>query len=44
MISSINPATEELLAEFEPWSTAQVEEAIGQVVAAQRAWRGMSIE
>ncbi len=44
MISSINPATEELLAEFEPWSAAQVDEAVGQVVAAQRAWRGMSIE
>ena len=44
MISSINPATEELLAEFEPWSAAQVDEAVGQVVAAQHAWRGMSIE
>ena len=44
MISSINPATEELLAEFEPWSAAQVDEAVGQVVAAQRAWRVMSIE
>ena len=44
MISSINPATEELLAEFEPWSTDQVDEAVGQVVAAQRGWRGMSIE
>ena len=44
MISSINPATEELLAEFEPWSAARVDEAVGQVVAAQRAWRGMSIE
>ena len=44
MISSINPATEELLAEFEPWSTARVDEAVGQVAAAQRAWRGMSIE
>ena len=44
MISSINPATEELLAEFEPWSAERVDEAIGQVSAAQRAWRGMSIE
>ena len=44
MISSINPATEELLAEFEAWSTAQVDEAVGKVVDAQRAWRVMSIE
>ena len=44
MISSINPATEELLAEFEPWSAAQVDEAVGQVVAAQRVWRAMSID
>ena len=44
MISSINPATEELLAEFEPWSAAQVDEAVVQVVAAQRVWRAMSID
>ena len=44
MISSINPASEELLAEFEPWSTHQVDEAVDEVVAAQRAWRTMSVE
>jgi succinate-semialdehyde dehydrogenase / glutarate-semialdehyde dehydrogenase len=44
MISSINPATEELLAEFEPWSDAQVDAAVDEVVAAQRAWRSMSVE
>ncbi len=44
MISSINPATEELLAEFEPWSDAQVDAAVDEVVAAQRAWRAMRVE
>ena len=44
MISSINPASEELLAEFEPWSTDQVDEAVDEVVAAQRAWRAKSVE
>ena len=44
MISSINPASEELLAEFEPWSTDQVDEAVDEVVAAQRAWRRMRVE
>jgi succinate-semialdehyde dehydrogenase/glutarate-semialdehyde dehydrogenase len=44
MISSINPATEELLAEFEPWSDAQVDAAVDEVAAAQRAWRAMSVE
>ena len=44
MISSINPATEEVLAEFEPWTSARVDEAVGQVAAAQRAWRAMSVE
>jgi succinate-semialdehyde dehydrogenase / glutarate-semialdehyde dehydrogenase len=44
MISSVNPATEETLAEFEPWSTSQVDEAVDRVVAAQRAWRAMSVE
>ena len=44
MISSINPATEELLAEFEPWPAAQVDEAVDQVVAAQRDWRTRSVE
>jgi succinate-semialdehyde dehydrogenase/glutarate-semialdehyde dehydrogenase len=44
MISSINPSTEELLAEFEPWSDPQVDAAVDEVVAAQRAWRTMSVE
>ena len=44
MITSINPATEEVLAEFEPWSDDTVDHAVDQVVAAQRAWRKMSIE
>ncbi|MEO7295807.1 MAG: aldehyde dehydrogenase family protein, partial [Candidatus Limnocylindria bacterium] len=44
MISSINPATEETLAEFEQWSTDQVDEAIERVAAAQNTWRRMTIE
>jgi acyl-CoA reductase-like NAD-dependent aldehyde dehydrogenase len=44
MISSINPATEEVLAQFEPWSDETVDDAVDQVVAAQRVWREMSIE
>ena len=44
MISSINPATEEVLVEFEPWSNDRVDEAVDQVVTAQRTWREMSIE
>ena len=44
MITSINPASEEVLVEFEPWSDAQVDEAVGRVAAAQRAWQAMSIE
>jgi len=44
VISSINPASEELLAEFEPWSNARVDEAVGQVAAAQVVWRGMTVE
>ena len=44
MISSINPATEELLVEFDPWSDAQVDDAVDEVVSAQRAWRAMSVE
>ena len=35
VISSINPATEETLAEFEPWTTERVDEAVGRVAAAQ---------
>ena len=44
MISSINPASEEVLAEFEPWSERQVDDAVDQVVAAQHTWREMSID
>ena len=44
MISSLNPATEETLAEFEPWSTSQVDEAVDRVVTAQRQWRAMSVQ
>ena len=43
MISSVNPATEEVLAEFEPWSDDQVDEAVAAAVAAQRTWRAMTI-
>jgi len=43
MIRSVNPASEELLAEFEPWSNAQVDQAVDEVVAAQSAWRIMSV-
>jgi succinate-semialdehyde dehydrogenase/glutarate-semialdehyde dehydrogenase len=44
MITSINPTSEEVLAEFEPWADGQVDEAIDQVVEAQRTWRAMSID
>jgi succinate-semialdehyde dehydrogenase/glutarate-semialdehyde dehydrogenase len=44
MITSINPASEEVLAEFEPWSDGKVDEAIDQVAEAQRTWRAMSID
>jgi succinate-semialdehyde dehydrogenase/glutarate-semialdehyde dehydrogenase len=44
MITSINPTSEEVLAEFEPWTDGQVDEAIDQVVEAQRTWRAMSID
>ncbi|MGI8658183.1 MAG: NAD-dependent succinate-semialdehyde dehydrogenase [Candidatus Limnocylindria bacterium] len=44
MISSINPATEELLAQFDPWSDARVDDAVDEVLAAQRVWRTMSVE
>ena len=43
-ITSLNPATEEVLASYEAWATAQVDEAIGQVRDAQRRWRGSGIE
>ncbi|MGQ0607584.1 MAG: NAD-dependent succinate-semialdehyde dehydrogenase [Chloroflexota bacterium] len=43
MITSINPATEETLAEFEPWSNDRVDEAVDRVSAAQRTWREMTV-
>jgi succinate-semialdehyde dehydrogenase/glutarate-semialdehyde dehydrogenase len=44
MIRSINPATEELLAEFEPWSGSDVDAAVDAVVAAQSEWRRRSLD
>ena len=44
MISSVNPATEETLAEFAPWSNDQADDAVERVAVAQRTWRGMTIE
>jgi succinate-semialdehyde dehydrogenase / glutarate-semialdehyde dehydrogenase len=41
-IQSINPATEEVLASFEPFTSDQVDEAIGQADDAFRAWRERS--
>ncbi len=44
MIRSINPSSEEVLAEFDPWSAAQVDAALDAAVQAQRAWRARSVE
>ena len=44
MISSVNPATEEQLAQYEAWSVDQVDEAVDRVADAQRTWRTMSVE
>ncbi|MDQ3689372.1 MAG: NAD-dependent succinate-semialdehyde dehydrogenase [Chloroflexota bacterium] len=44
MIVSINPATEEKLTEFEPWSNGQVDTTIERVAYAQRIWRAMNME
>ena len=44
MITSINPATEERLAEFEPWNADRVDEAVAGVHEAQRAWGRLSVE
>src|SRR5579883_268675 len=38
-IQSINPANEEVLATFEPYSAAQIDEALGQARAAFKDWR-----
>jgi succinate-semialdehyde dehydrogenase / glutarate-semialdehyde dehydrogenase len=42
-IQSINPATEEVLKSFEPFTPDQVDEAIGQADDAFRAWRERSL-
>ena len=39
MIASINPATEEVLARFEPHSSSHVDEILNAAVTAQGAWR-----
>ena len=42
-ITSVNPATEEILATFDPHTAEQVEEALGQAQDAFIAWRGRTI-
>jgi succinate-semialdehyde dehydrogenase/glutarate-semialdehyde dehydrogenase len=42
-ITSVNPATEEVLATFEPHTAEQVDEALGQAQDAFVAWRARSI-
>ena len=42
-ITSVNPATEELLATFDTHTAEQVEEALGQAQDAFVAWRGRTI-
>ena len=44
MIRSINPASEEVLAEFDPWTDAELDAALDAATWAQRAWRGRSVE
>jgi succinate-semialdehyde dehydrogenase/glutarate-semialdehyde dehydrogenase len=41
-ITSVNPATDEILASFEPHTSEQVDEALGQAQDAFLAWRGRS--
>jgi acyl-CoA reductase-like NAD-dependent aldehyde dehydrogenase len=41
-IQSINPANEEIIATFEPYSAAQVDEALGQARNAFKSWRETS--
>jgi acyl-CoA reductase-like NAD-dependent aldehyde dehydrogenase len=41
-IQSINPANEEVIATFEPYSTAQIDEALGQARNAFKSWRETS--
>jgi succinate-semialdehyde dehydrogenase/glutarate-semialdehyde dehydrogenase len=42
-ILSVNPATEEVLASFEPFTQEQVEDALGQAEDAFQAWRSRSL-
>jgi len=42
-ITSVNPATEEVLATFDTYTPEQVEEALGQAQEAFIAWRGRTI-
>jgi succinate-semialdehyde dehydrogenase/glutarate-semialdehyde dehydrogenase len=44
LITSRNPATERVLATFEPWSAGEVDRTIDEVGDAQRQWRGLSID
>ncbi len=43
-IQSVNPATEEVLATYEPFTPAQVDKAVGQAQDAFRAWRERSFD
>jgi succinate-semialdehyde dehydrogenase/glutarate-semialdehyde dehydrogenase len=43
VITSRNPATEEVLATFDPWSADEVDTTIDQVREAQRQWRALSM-
>ncbi len=43
-IQSVNPATEEVLATFEPFTPAQVDDALGEAQDAFRAWRERSFD
>lgn len=42
MMQSINPATEELIANYDPMTTQQVEEVLAGVRQAFLGWRGWS--
>ncbi len=43
-IQTINPATEEIIATFEPYNTSQVEEALSQAHTAFKQWRETSFD
>jgi succinate-semialdehyde dehydrogenase/glutarate-semialdehyde dehydrogenase len=42
-ITSVNPATDQILATFEPHTSDQIDEALGQAQDAFLAWRGRSL-